>query len=424
MQEDTQAVHTEVPEKKNGVDVPHSVPPIKLPSSTNAPSERKTKFFNMIFIALLVAIIGFGGGWIGAKQAVDDQSITNSAQRVVLDSQGELISDIAKEVGQSVVSVTVTTQSAQPSMGVFGYYGGSREQESAGTGIILNKDGLIITNRHVVPAGTTNVSIMLADGTEFDDVEVVGRTNESSSLDVAFLRIKDVGSTKLVPAKLGKSSDMKIGESVVAIGNALGQFQNTVTTGIISGYGRSVEASSGSGGGTESLDDLFQTDAAINPGNSGGPLVNLDGEVIGINTAVAQAENIGFAIPIDNVSGLIKSVSASGELKQPYIGVIYVPLTDALAKEFDLSAKRGAYVPKSEDYGQDTIVDGSPAEKADLQEGDIITHVDGEAIDESTSLSSLLGRHVPGDTVKLKVKRDGKTQEVTVRLGTAPGASS
>lgn len=424
MQEDTQVGNSEVPEKKNGVDVPHSVPPIKLPKPNGAPTERKTRVLHMVFVALLVAIIGFGGGWLGARQAVDDQSVATSAQKVVLDKQGDLISEIAKDVGQSVVSINVTTQSAQPSMGFFGYYGGSREQQSAGTGIILNKDGLIITNRHVVPAGTTNVSIMLADGTEFDDVEVVGRTNESSSLDVAFLRVKDVGSTKLVPAKLGKSSDMKIGESVVAIGNALGQFQNTVTTGIISGYGRSVEASSGSGGGTESLDDLFQTDAAINPGNSGGPLVNLDGEVIGINTAVAEAENIGFAIPIDNVSGLIKSVSSTGELKQPYIGVIYVPLTDALAKEFDLSVKRGAYIPKSEDYGQDTIVDDSPADKAGLQEGDVITQVDGEAIDESTSLSSLLGRHVPGDKVKLTINRDGKSQTIEVTLGTAPSAAS
>jgi len=410
--------------KKNGVSLPHGVPPITLRKPGGDRQEQKAKVLNYVFVGLLVGIIGFGGGWLGAQQAMDDKESSVSTQRVVLDQQGDLISEIAKEVGQSVVSINVTTQTRQPGFGFFGYYGGSTEQQSAGTGIILNKDGLIITNRHVVPAGTTSVSVVLADGTEFEDVEVVGRTNASSSLDVAFLRIKDVGGAKLVPAKLGKSSDMKIGESVVAIGNALGQFQNTVTTGIISGYGRSVKASNGSGGGTESLDDLFQTDAAINPGNSGGPLVNLDGEVIGINTAVAEAENIGFAIPIDNVRGLIRSVSESGELKQPYIGVIYVPLTDALAKEFDLSVKRGAFIPKSEDYGQDTVVDDSPADKAGLREGDVITEVNGEAVDESTSLSSLLGRHVPGDKVTLTISRDGKTQTIEVTLGTAPGAAS
>lgn len=424
MEEEMHTKDAAVPAKKNGVSIPHGVPPIKIPKLHGTRQEQKTKLLNIIFVGLLVGVIGFGGGWIGALQAIDDKELSTSTQRVVLDQQGDLISDIAKEVGQSVVSINVTAQSERQSYGLFGYYDGGQEEQSAGTGIILNKEGLIITNRHVVPAGTTNVAIVLADGTEFKDVEVVGRTSESSSLDVAFLRIREVGSTKLVPAKLGKSSDMKIGESVVAIGNALGQFQNTVTTGIISGYGRSVEASSGSGGSTESLDDLFQTDAAINPGNSGGPLVNLDGEVIGINTAVAEAENIGFAIPIDNVSGLVKSVSETGKLQQSYIGVIYVPLTDAVAREFELSVSRGAFIPKSGDYGQDTVIDGSPADKAGLQEGDVITKVDGKAINESTSLSSLLGRHVPGDKATLTINRDGKTQEITVTLGTAPGSAS
>lgn len=410
---------------KNGVKVPTKIPPIQ-PGAASGEQPNKAKVLQVIFVALLVGVIGFGGGWLGAQRAITNDESSTSAQRVVLDKRSNLISELAKEVGQSVVSVNVTTQSERPGYsGFFGYYGGgTTEQQSAGTGIILNKDGLIITNRHVVPAGTTKVGVVLADGTEFKDVEVIGRTNENSSLDVAFLRIKDVGSHKLVPAKLGKSSDMRVGDSVIAIGNALGQFQNTVTTGIVSGYGRSVQAGDGSGSNVESLDDLFQTDAAINPGNSGGPLVNLDGEVIGINTAVAEAENIGFAIPIDNVSGLIRSVSEKGKLEQPYIGVVYVPLTDALAKEFNLPVNRGAYIPKSEDYGQDTVIDGSPAEKAGLQEGDVITEVDGEAIDENTSLSSLLGRQVPGDKVELTINRDGKTQKITVTLGTAPGAAS
>src|SRR6185295_8059449 len=146
-------------------------------------------------------------------------------------------------------------------------------QEGAGTGIILTSDGLIVTNRHVAPAGTTKVSVVLSDGTEFDNVKVVGRTNSTDSLDIAFLKIDDLKGKKLTPATLGDSSKMEVGDSVIAIGNALGQFQNTVTSGILSGYGRSIQASDASGGSSENLEGLFQTDAAINEGNSGGPLV-------------------------------------------------------------------------------------------------------------------------------------------------------
>ena len=153
-------------------------------------------------------------------------------QQVVLEGQGELISKIAQEVGQSVVSIetTATTQ---------GFFGPS-ESEGAGTGIILSEDGLIITNRHVVPTSTTEVKVILSDGTEFDAVSVVGRTSSRDSLDIAFLKIRDIKGKRLVPAKIGDSAKMQVGDPVVAIGNALGQFQNTVTSGIVSGYGHVV----------------------------------------------------------------------------------------------------------------------------------------------------------------------------------------
>src|SRR5581483_11700401 len=191
------------------------------------------------------------------------------------------------------------------------------------------------TNRHVVPADTTAVNVTLSDGTTFDNVQVIGRTGDSSPQDVAFLKIGDLKGKKLVPVTLGDSSRMQVGDEVIAIGNALGQFQNTVTTGIISGYGRDVTAGDQSGAqATENLTDLFQTDAAINQGNSGGPLVNINGEVIGINTAVASdAQNIGFAQPINDLKALISSVLSNGKLQQPYLGVRYVSLTNDLAKE-------------------------------------------------------------------------------------------
>lgn len=385
------------------------------------PSATRSRLLTGALALLVVFGVGFGGGWLGAASH-GDAPTSVSTQKTVLTSQGALISSIAKEVGPSVVSVDVTTQTSTPQSSFFGYSGGSQTQQGAGTGMILTSDGLIMTNRHVVPSGTTSVSVTLSDGTVYKDVKVIGRTNDSDSLDVAFLKIQDLKGKTLTPIKIADSSKVVVGESVIAIGNALGQFQNTVTSGIISGYGRSVTAGDESVSSTENLDNLFQTDAAINPGNSGGPLVNLNGEVIGMNTAVAGegAQNIGFAIPINDVSGLITSVKDTGKLQRPYLGVVYVPLTDDLAKQYDLSVTRGAYIPKSSDLGQTTIIDGGPAQKAGLEEGDVITKVEGTAINETTSLTSLLGKHKVGDSVTLTIVRDGKTITKDVTLGAAP----
>jgi S1-C subfamily serine protease len=376
----------------------------------------RVRILAFVFLFMLSISSGFLGGWLFTRNDTTDSTQT---QKVVLKSQSQLISSIAKTVGQSVVSVEVTSTSSSTSY--FGL-GSTGTQESAGTGIILTKSGLIITNRHVVPAGTQSVKVILSDGTTYDNVKVVGRTSSNDSLDIAFLQIADTKGKTLSPASIGDSSKVSVGDSVVAIGNALGQFQNTVTSGIVSGYGRSVQASSSDDGSdSESLDDLFQTDAAINEGNSGGPLVNLEGQVIGINTAVASsAQNIGFAIPINDVTGLIKSVEETGELKRPYLGVVFVSLTDDIAKQYNLSAKRGAYIPPSSVLGEQTVVADGPAAKAGVKEGDIITKVNGTAIDETTSLTSLLGKHSVGDNVALTINRSGKTITINVTLGTAP----
>lgn len=380
---------------------------------------KRVKALTGVFLIIVSTAAGFIGGWLGASRAVtggDSLNSTTSSQRVVT-SEGELISKIASTVGPSVVSVDVTSEQ-EIGNNFFGY--DTRQAQSAGTGIILTGNGLVVTNRHVVPRGTTSVSVTLADGTKLDNVEVVGRTRESDSLDIAFLKIGDTKGKKLAPAKIGDSSKMKVGDRVVAIGNALGQFQNTVTSGIISGYGRSVQAADGNN--VETLQDLFQTDAAINQGNSGGPLVNAAGEVIGINTAVAggSAEGIGFAIPVSNISGLIKNVIATGELKQPYLGVRYVSLTNDIAQELKLDVTRGAYILPADQTGQPAIVAGSPAEKAGLRGGDVITQVDGTKVDEGRSLNTLLGRHAIGDEVDLKVRRDGRDQNIKVKLEAAP----
>ncbi len=372
------------------------------------------------------ALVGFGAGWLGATRANGGAVLDNttSSQRQIVTSESQLINSIAKTVGPSVVSVNVTSTS-QNTNSFFGF-GLPQSEQSAGTGIIITSDGLIITNRHVVPEGTTNVSITLSDGTELKDVSVVGRTSASSSLDVAFLKINNAQGKTLQPAVIGDSSKIQVGDSVVAIGNALGQFQNTVTSGIISGYGRSVQASSqGTGQNAENLDDLFQTDAAINEGNSGGPLVNLNGQVIGINTAIAgNAQNIGFAIPVNDVKGLIQQVETSGKLQQPWLGVYYIPLTNDVVQQYGLDVSRGAWVPPATIIGQNPIVNGGPADKAGLKQGDVITKVDGTTVDQNNSLTSIISKDRVGQHVALTVLRNGKTITISVTLDSEPAGNS
>lgn len=381
-------------------------------STDTTPLSHEHPKVRALALALLVIVssgFGFLGGWFGGQRS-NQQPSSFQTERVILEGQSELISTIAREVGDSVVSIVVTRG------GLFG------SAQAAGTGIVLTEDGLIVTNRHVVPAGTTAVTVTLADGTEYQDVQVVGRTSDSDSLDVAFLKINDTSGRKLKAATLGDSTAMQVGDPVIAIGNTLGQFHNTVTSGIISGHGRSIETASVNGFGVDSLENLFQTDAAINEGNSGGPLVNINGEVIGINTAVAagDVQGVGFAIPINDVSGLIASVKEKGVLERPFLGVMYVSLTNDLAKTYGLTINRGAYIVPSVIAGSAGIIAGGPAEQAGVREGDIITKIDDVAIDQNNSLASLVNKRRVGDKVVLTIVRDGQERTIEVLLAAAP----
>jgi serine protease Do len=415
-----------VTELMGPVERPQDQPHLSLNDRlTQAREHHLAKPLTFALGAIVVLALGFGGGWLGAA-AHHDNGIDIPAQKVELKGQAAVVSQIAKDVGASVVSVDVTSQSQDTgsSSNFFGFSGGGNSggtQEDAGTGMILTSNGLIMTNRHVIPDGATNVTVTLNDGTEYDNVKVVGRTSNRDSLDVAFLQIQDTKGKTLKPVTLGDSSAVKVGDPAVAIGNALGQFQNTVTSGIISGYGRSIQASASDGSSSENLDDLFQTDAAINEGNSGGPLVNLDGQVIGMNTAVASdSQSIGFAIPINDLSGLIDSVKSTGKLQRPYLGVIYVPITSDIAKQYNLSVSNGAFVPTQDQAGEVTVISGGPADKAGVEPGDIITKVDGTDINQTTSMTSLLDKHKVGDSVQLTIVRGGKTITKDVTLGAAP----
>lgn len=337
--------------------------------------------------ALIICLIsGLAGGYITNRwfsQAT--RSTVISGGTVTKDSAA--LADVIKQVSPSVVSITTSNQ-------------------SAGSGIVISSDGLIMTNKHVVESDQVSYSIVTSDGTIYKDAQVLARDPYN---DVAFLK---ANAKNLKPAKLSDSSNYVVGQRVVAIGNALGQFQNTATEGIVSGYGRSIQAGDGSGS-TETLTNLIQTDAAINPGNSGGPLVTTAGEVIGMNTATASsAQNIGFSIPISEIKNQIKSVQETGKIIRPYLGVRYVPLTPELAQRNDLSVEYGAYIT--------SVVSGSPAEKAGLQEDDIITKINNDAFTASNSLQSLLAKYQVGDEITVTYLRDGKTQTAKVKLQQAP----
>ena len=283
-----------------------------------------------------------------------------------------------------------------------------KQQIGSGSGFIVSKDGFVVTNRHVVADEAAEYTIVTSKG-DRHTAKVLGRDPVN---DLAILKIDGDNFPFL---NLGTSDELKPGQSVVAIGNALGEFSNTVSTGVISGLARSINASSG--GASERLIGLIQTDASINPGNSGGPLLNVQGEVIGINVAIAQgAQNIGFAIPINQAKATIDSVRQNGKLIRPYLGVRYVIINEEVAKAQKLSKDYGAWIVKGDLLGEVAVVADSPAARAGLQENDIILEVNDKKITEDNPLATVISIAKPGDKLDLKVWRSGKERKISVTL--------
>jgi serine protease Do len=371
-------------------------------------SWRRRRLMIIAGAIIVILIAGAGGAALDStlnqrpvanNQISQHQTVVNDGNKVVT-SEEENISNVVSKVSPSVVSIT--TQS-QTNSSVYG----AQEEDGAGTGIIVGKNGYILTNKHVVD-GASTVGVVLADGTSYTNVQVLGTDPLN---DVAFLKIPNV--SNLPAAELGDSSSVQVGEEVVAIGNSLGQYQNTVTSGIISGTGRPISAQDGNS--VENLTDLLQTDAAINPGNSGGPLLNLQGQVIGLNTAIVQdAQGIGFSIPINATKGSLKGVLAGGSVQRAYLGVNYIPITADVAQHYSLPVKAGAYVYSGTD--QSAIVSGGPADKAGIKDKDIITQVGGVNVGDKGGVSSLVGEYAPGDTIQLTILRGSQTLTVNVTL--------
>jgi len=387
-------------------------PEVKKTETAKAP-KRSRGLRGILGIVGLCVVSSAATAWLligtGFIKPDTAQTIDANREKIVL-QQGEIVADVFKKVSPSTVSITTESVSD-----VRRYLGTTAVEEGAGSGIIISSDGYVMTNKHVVPANASKLTVVLADGTTYDNVEIVGRDPLN---DIAFLKIN--GAKNLPAATLGNSDDIQPGQQVVAVGNALGEFRNSVTSGIISGKGRPIQASDGAGS-SEQLENLLQTDAAINPGNSGGPLVTLDGKVVGINTAISEeGQAVGFAIPINDAKGLITTMLKQGKIVRPYLGVRYVSLDKAAAEQLNLNVSQGAYVSGS--ATNPAVVPGGPADKAGLKSGDVITKVNGTDITEEHSLASTLSPLSPGDKVTLTILRDGKTQTVTATLDPYPGS--
>jgi len=329
-------------------------------------------------------------------------------QRVV--EEESIVSQVVEQTAPSVVTVSISKTTLVGSdlfsFGPFGFFNAEPQEKKVeqdiGTGFIVEGDqGLIVTNKHVVSDSQAEYRVI----TQKDEVFEVSNIYRDPVNDLAILKIEGA---ELLALTLGDSSKLKVGQKAIAIGTALGEFRHTVTVGVISGLGRGITAGSPLEGYVERLDDVIQTDAAINPGNSGGPLLNSLGEVIGVNVAVsAVGENIGFAIPINIVKDSLKNFYATGEFSRPYLGVRYQIVSEQAAILNEVP--QGAYLRE--------ILPDSPAQKADLQVGDIITHIDGQKLDEGeSSLIRIIGAKKAGDKVELRVWREEKELKIKVIL--------
>ncbi len=276
-----------------------------------------------------------------------------------------------------------------------------------GSGFIVSNDGLVLTNKHVVSDTAAQYTVITSDGKKYP-AKVLAR---DPSQDLAIIKVE---ATSLAAAKIGDSNSIKLGQTAIAIGYSLGEFSNTVSVGVISGLARTITAS-GSEFGTETLQGVIQTDAAINPGNSGGPLLNLKGEVIGINTAVASsAQSIGFAIPINRAKKDIQSVRSTGLIKVPYLGVRYVTIDADLVKSKKLPVTEGVLI--SSDGANSAVAPNSPASKAGIKSGDIITQFGETKIDSNHQLSDIIRNYNIGDVVDVKIFRGSQTLDFKVIL--------
>ena len=415
--------------------------------------------FTSIFLTSLVSLLIFvlvGGGLVWhyranifgyfaesyLKDTQDDSGkgdLKNNTEKIVekqsIFSQDSFVIDAVKKTNPAVVSIVLTqevpkyetyidpNQPTNPFGDLFPGFnfnvpqyrqnGTEKKEIGGGSGFLVSGDGLIVTNKHVVSQKNVEYTVFTNNGKKYT-AKVIAR---DSVLDIALIKIEGSNFPYL---SLGDSDSLQVGQSVIAIGNALGEFRNTVSVGVVSGLARSITAGDNSGS-TEVLDKVIQTDAAINPGNSGGPLLDLSGKVIGVNVAVAEgSQSIGFALPINSVKGAIESVKATGKIVRAYLGVRYVAINAEMKDKNNLTVDYGVLVKAGATASDLAVIPGSPADKAGIVENDIILEVDGVKLDDKTSLASVIREKTIGQVINLKILHKGADKTVSITLEAAP----
>jgi serine protease Do len=379
-------------------------------------------------LAILVIIFSFGtgliGGYVGTRLSLNNgnigETISDITSNVEVVNEESAVIDVAENSKDSVVSIVITKDVPlyENSYDPYDFFnlrreqiGSEERQVGAGTGFIVSEDGLVITNRHVVEDEDASYTVIFSDGTK-KEAKVLSK---DTVLDIAFVKLEGSGYKAL---NLGSSESLKVGQSVIAIGNALGEFSNTVSTGIISGLQRDIVATDSRGLSAEELNGVIQTDASINQGNSGGPLLDIKGNVIGVNVAVAggEAENIGFAIPVDLVKDLMQRLNTDGTIERPVLGVRYLLIDEEIKEQNNLSVDYGALIVRGDTTADLAVIPGSPADKAGLRENDIILEIDGKQITTENTLQFVIQNYKINDTVTLKILRQGNQTDVSVKL--------
>lgn len=368
----------------------------------------KIKNYPLVFVTfVLVAVLsGVGSSYYFTNLFIEKTRDQDASPRIIEKvsmEEDSAVVDSVNKVFPSVVSIVTVAKGVT-------FFGEIVEQKGGGTGFIITSDGLIITNKHVV-AGAENLNVITSDGSDY-----VGQVVATDPIfDFALVKIEAKG---LPVVEMGDSDSLQIGQRVIAIGNALGEYSNSVTVGVVSGRARSISASDRSGSSSR-LEGLIQTDAPINPGNSGGPLINTKGQVVGVNTAIdAQANSISFAIPINSAKTAINSYLKNGSIVRPFMGIRYINITREFSALNKLDVNAGALIVAGTEQGETiAIVPGGPADKAGLMVNDIITQINGEKISENKSVITILSAYNPGDKVEIIYLRKGEEKKTTVELG-------
>ncbi|OGZ19239.1 MAG: hypothetical protein A3F95_02570 [Candidatus Nealsonbacteria bacterium RIFCSPLOWO2_12_FULL_39_31] len=425
-----------------------NIPKIKI-SMPKMSESGKEAFGRVVLIILISAVFGFsagaGGGilayfqiekYLGSLNSTDSANQEPAQVYIPETSQENAVIAAVKNVSPAVVSVIVSKD-----MPIFEQYyynpfgdlgpqfqipqyrqnGTEKKEIGGGTGFIISKDGLVLTNKHVALDKEAEYTILTNDGKRYPaKILALDPVQDLAVLKIDKEKVLDGDGGFTLDyfpiVQFGDSDNLQNGQTVIAIGNALGEFRNTVSVGVISGLGRTITASAGQNF-SEILEDIIQTDAAINQGNSGGPLLNLKGEVIGINTAMASgAQSISFAIPINKAKKDVEQIKNLGKIVYPFLGVRYVLINDNIKKEKNLSVDYGVLIANGS-AGEPAITAGSAADKAGIKEGDIILEFSGERIAIDNSLAKIIIKYNPGDRVSLKILRSGKELSVDATLG-------